>query len=690
MVCLKRLRRGAGVLRWLVLAGLIVPGEAAGQTGVWTSGGPVGGSVYCVVADPSRPSTLYAGTDAGVFKSVDGGSSWGAASGGLPVERFQTIAIDPSNSSTLYAGTLTPNGVPSVGIFKSTDGAASWRPINNGLLDPITLITPLDVEALAVNPRNPAILLAGSRFSEIFKSVDGGASWVPKTVGGSTIALEVSGFQFDPTDPSIVYAASSRGLLLSTDGGENWIPYGDVAVPFYSIAADNASVPTLYVGNITGYGVLKSTDRGAHWTQINGNLPVNGSFWPLIFGVAVDPFQPTTLYIATYGNGIFRSTDGGTTWTATSSGMRSAYAASLSVVSGPPERFYAGTLGGGIYRSPDAQTWTQASAGLNLSLVSGLVADPSRSGTVYASTFDGVQKSLTGGTSWAPANGGLPVSPVAALARAGSTLFVGTLGQGLFRSPDGAANWSASASGLADSYVSSLTVDPSNSSVLYAGTAHPNTSLSQRVYKSTDGGSTWTATSLGAGSATIDFLAVNPGNATQIVAISRGALGYFQSMNAGATWTTVTTPASCGGVNTILFEGASTYLGGTAGVCKSSDGGATWSLTAVAVSASIRVLLLDPTAPTILYAGASPAIPHDAGGTGGVFRSADAGQTWQEVGSGLSGVSVTSLAIDSVGRTLYAGTSGNGVEAFSSAAPQRLPVQPASPGNHETRTVNPR
>jgi hypothetical protein len=688
MVCLKRLRRGAGVLRWLALVGWIAPGEAAGQTGVWTSGGPVGGNVYCVVEDPSRPSTLYAGTNTGVFKSVDGGSTWSPATAGLPVERFQTIAIDPSNSSTLYAGTLTPNGVPSVGIFKSTDGAASWRPINNGLLDPITLFAPLDVEALAVDPHNPAILLAGARFSEIFKSVDGGASWVPKTIGGSTLSLEVSAFQYDPTDPSIIYAASTQGLLLSTDGGENWTPHGDVAVPFYSMAADNASVPTLYVGNITGYGVLKSTDRGAHWTQINGNLPVNGSFWPLIFGVAVDPFQPTTLYIATYGNGVFRSTDAGTTWTPASSGMRSAYASCLSIRAGPPERLYAGTLGGGIYRSPDGgQTWTQASAGINLSLVSALVADP---GTVYASVFDGVQKSADGGESWQPAENGLPVVPVAALARAGSALFAGTLGQGLFRSSDGATSWSASASGLTDSYVSSLTVDPSNSSVLYAGTAHPDTSQSQRVYKSTDAGSTWTPTSLGAGSATIDFLAVNPANASQVVAISRGASGYFQSMNAGSTWTTVTPSASCGGVNTILFRGAATYLGGTSGVCKSTDGGTTWSLTAVAVSASVRVLQLDPTDPAILYAGASPAIPHDAGGTGGVFRSADGGQTWQEVGSGLSGVSVTSLAIDSVRRTIYAGTSGNGVAALSSELPQRLPVQPALPGDRETRTVNPR
>jgi photosystem II stability/assembly factor-like uncharacterized protein len=693
MVCVRRLR-GAGVLGWLTVVGWLAAGEAAGQTGVWTSGGPVGGSIYCLAADPSLPTTLYAGTNVGVHKSLDGGSNWTSASAALPVERYQTIAIDPSNTSTLYAGTLTPNGVPSVGIFKSTDGGASWTAINNGLVDPITLSAPLDVEALAVHPHNSSTLLAGARFSEIFKSVDGGASWVPKTVGGSTIALEVSAFQYDPTDPSIIYAASTQGLLLSTDAGENWTPYGDASVPFYSITADNASVPTLYVGNITGYGVLKSTDRGAHWTQINGNLPPvstsSGLIWPLIRSVVVDPSQPSTLYIATSGNGIFRSTDGGTTWIPASSGMRSAYVSCLSISPSPPERFYAGTLGGGIYRSANnALTWTQASAGIHLSLVSGLLADPSQSGTVYASVFDGVQKSVDGGESWQPAENGLPVIPVAAIAHAGTALFVGTLGQGLFRSSDGAASWGAGGSGLADSYASSLAVDPSNPSVLYAGTGHPSTSQPQMVYKSTDAGSTWAATSLAA-SSSIDFLAVNPGKASQIVAISRGASSYSQSMNGGSTWTTVTPSASCGGVNTILFDGATTYLGGTSGVCRSSDGGATWSLAAVAVSASVRALLLDPTNPGVLYAGATPAVPHDTGGTGGVFSSADGGQTWQAVGSGLSGVSVTSLAIDSIGRTLYAGTSGNGVGAYSFVPTQRLPVEPPSVGNHETRTVNPR
>ena len=129
-----RLRRRAGFLLLSAAFGLLAQARAAsGQEAAWTTNGPVGGSVYCLVPDPSRASTLYAGTAEGVFKSDDGGASWRAASAGMPSARVQTIAIDPSSTSTLYAGTLTPDGTDSVGIFKSTDGAASWTAINEGL-----------------------------------------------------------------------------------------------------------------------------------------------------------------------------------------------------------------------------------------------------------------------------------------------------------------------------------------------------------------------------------------------------------------------------------------------------------------------------------------------------------------------------------------------------------------------------
>jgi photosystem II stability/assembly factor-like uncharacterized protein len=620
---------------------------AAGQEAAWTSSGPLGGSVYCLIPDPSRPSTLYAGTAVGVFKSEDGGASWREASSGMPSARVQTLAIDPTAPSTLYAGTLTPNGVASVGIFKSTDGAASWIAINEGLIDPLTGVSPLDVWSLAIDPKNPGTILAGSRFSEIFKSVDGGLTWQPKTFGGFQYLLETSAFRFDPTSSSRILAATNPlGLLLSTDGGENWSSFGNVSDPFFTLVADPATPTTLYAGNTGGSGIFKSTDSGAHWSTINKGLPGASGALPLVRGFAVDPSHPTNLYAGTYGNGLYRSTDGGLNWSSANGAMRSNYVAAIAV--GPSSTLLAGTLFSGVYTSAD------------------------------------------GGGTWQSVNNGLPIAPVSALAsRPGnpSTLLAATLGSGVWKSADGGGTWTSSAQGLTDSFIGSLAVDPSNASTVYAGTDHSGTS-SQRVFKSADAGATWTQTSLDAGQFPITFLAVNPANASQVIAISESAVGYYQSLDAGKTWSTITTSSSCGGINTIFFDSAGSVLsvGGTAGLCRSSDGGKTWSLTPIGSFSSIETFLIDPSSSSTLYAGASPAIQ---GGTGGVFRSTDGGQTWAALGSGLSDASVVAIAMDPARGILHAGINGGGVAEL--AFPQgRAPVTElprAAPG---TRRISAR
>jgi photosystem II stability/assembly factor-like uncharacterized protein len=686
-----RTRRRAGFLALLAVFGLLARTRPVfGQDGTWQTNGPLGGSVYCLVPDPSHPSTLYAGTAAGVFKSNDGGASWQAASSGMPLFRVQTIAIDPTTPSTLYAGTLTPDGVDSVGIFKSTDGAASWIAINEGLIDPLTGVSPLDVWSLAIDPKNPGTILAGSRFSEIFKSVDGGLTWQPKTFGGFQYLLETSAFQFDPTNSSRILAASNPlGLLVSTDDGEDWTVFGNNSSTFFTIVADPTTPTTLYAGNTSGSGIFKST---AHWTTINKGLPTNqgatGAL-PLVLGFAVDPSHSNNLYAGTYGNGLYRSTDGGLNWSAASGAMRSSYVAAIAV--GPSSTLLAGTLFSGVYRSADnAATWTSSEAGIDIAQVTTVLADPGSPGTVYASSFDGVYKSADGGGTWLGVNNGLPIAPVSALvSRSGSprTLLAATLGSGVWKSTDGAATWTSSAQGLTDTFIGSLVVDPSNSSTVYAGTDHSDTS-SQRVFKSTDGGATWTQTSLDAGQSPITFLAVNPSNASQVIAISESSLGYFQSLDAGKTWTTITTSSSCGGVNTLFFgSGSSLSIGGTGGLCRSSDGGKTWALTPIGSVSSIETFLFDPSSSSTIYAGASPAVP---GGTGGVFESTDGGQTWSALGSGLSDAAVVTLAIDPARGILHAGINGGGVAELAFPLQGRSPVQPLPSAGRATRPIHPR
>ncbi len=90
---------------------LLVPLLAHAQ-----GGGPPGGTVLALAIDPANPATLYAGTNGGVYKSADGGSSWTTVNSGVPLGTIaQALAIDPSTPATLYAG--TSDG----GVFKSTN-----------------------------------------------------------------------------------------------------------------------------------------------------------------------------------------------------------------------------------------------------------------------------------------------------------------------------------------------------------------------------------------------------------------------------------------------------------------------------------------------------------------------------------------------------------------------------------------
>lgn len=689
----KRARGRASAVFAATLGLLAAAGAASGQTGVWTTNGPFGGSVYCLVSDPSHTATLYAGTDRGVYRSDDAGASWRAASAGLPAFRVQTIAIDPTTPSTLYAGTLTPDGIESVGIFKSTDGGASWVDINVGLFDPLLGIGPLDVWSLAIDPKNPQTILAGSRLSEIFKSVDGGQTWQYKTLGGYNVGLETSAFQFDPTTSSNILAASTLGLLRSTDGGETWSGYGNVSDSFFSLATDPTAAATLYAGNVNGSGIFKSTDRGAHWSTVNKGLPTNqgpSGTLPWVLGVSLDPAHPATLYAGTYGNGLYRSTDGGSNWSPAGSGMRTTFVSALVVE--PDSTLVAATIGGGVYRSADGgSTWTPSNAGLDAGIVNALLPDPSAPSAVYAALFDGVYRSADGGGTWQALDNGLAIAPITGLvSRPGSpaTLLASTLGTGVFKSTDGGATWSASSQGLTDSSLSSIAVDPTNAQTLYVGTDHASSS-SQRVFKSTDGGATWAQTGLDAGGNPITFLAVNPANASQVIAMSENVTGYYQSLDAGKTWQPVTIDASCGGVNTMYFNPAGSVLtvGGTTGLCRSSDSGKTWIQTTVGPLASVETFLIDSASASTIYAGASPAI---VGGTGGVFRSLDGGATWQPLGTGLSGATVTSLALDAPRGILHAAIHRGGVAELALSPVNRNPILPPPPTGQGPRLVPPR
>jgi photosystem II stability/assembly factor-like uncharacterized protein len=118
------------------------------------------------------------------------------------------LAIDPRNPSTLYAGTQRDWYSPTVfqGLLKSTDSGSSWLPINHGLSDVTGRVS-----ALLVDPKSPSTLYAAFAGDRVFKSSDGGASWIRFSDGLGNRNVHALALTSDANGLNVLYAGTSGG-----------------------------------------------------------------------------------------------------------------------------------------------------------------------------------------------------------------------------------------------------------------------------------------------------------------------------------------------------------------------------------------------------------------------------------------------------------------------------------------------
>jgi photosystem II stability/assembly factor-like uncharacterized protein len=207
---------------------------------------------YCLAINPSTPTTLYVGTNSGIYKSMDSGGTWIAADAGLSAidvsglkySGANSLALDPRTPATLYAGRKR-------GVVKSLDGGESWSQAGVDLNNKYVM-------ALAIDPVTPTTLYAGTN-NGIFKSVDGGASWVQKRNGFGKPYIEIYALAIDPLTPATIYAGTSDGVYQSMDAGESWhaINTGLTSFDVYALAIDPAAPAILYAG-VEGGGVFST------------------------------------------------------------------------------------------------------------------------------------------------------------------------------------------------------------------------------------------------------------------------------------------------------------------------------------------------------------------------------------------------------------------------------------------------
>jgi hypothetical protein len=254
----------------------------------------------------------------------------------------------------------------------------------------------------------------------------------------------------------------------------------------------------------------------------------------------------------------------------------------------------------------------------------------------------------------------LAVDPSSCSGGSCSTIYLGTANGGIWKTPTGGRNWLPLTEHQSAMAIGSLVLDPSNSSVIYAGTGEPNNAIDnnrgQGILKSTNGGRSWTTLGFNQFvNRAVGDIVIDPTNGNLYVISYQGRsggsgttygsglqnpylppLGFYRSTDGGQTWTLSnpgtlpTDPTGRQGATSLVRASDGTlYLGiHYGGIFKSTDGGLTWASVPNASESIFDRITLAVAAsdPAVLYAAYS----HDIDGPGGMtfYRSTDGGASW--------------------------------------------------------------
>ncbi len=250
-----------------------------------------GGRSAAVAGVPNKPNLFYFGaTGGGIWKTTDGGRTWGNISDGFFGGSIGAISVSKSDPNVIYVGggekTLRGNVSSGYGVWKSVDAGKTWKA--SGLLKS------RHIPRIAIHPTNPDIVYAAvlgniykpTQDRGIYKSIDGGKTW-NKILFANENAGAVD-LTLDPNNPRILYASTwnvRRTPYSLSSGGE-------------------------------GSTLWKSTDSGKTWKELSTNKGFAKGILGII-GVTVSPVDSDRVWAIVENKekgGVYRSDDGGETW----------------------------------------------------------------------------------------------------------------------------------------------------------------------------------------------------------------------------------------------------------------------------------------------------------------------------------------------------------------------------------------
>lgn len=520
--------------------------------------------------NPQNPDIVYAAAmglpfernnQRGLYRSEDGGQSWEQVLFISNQAGVIDLAMHPADPNILYAAgwdrirnnqesTITGAGAK---IYKTTDGGDTWSLLEGGL--PQEEIGRI---GLAIAPSDPDVVYAlyvgtNSQLYDVFRTNDGGASWVPVVNFGGPQGLGNSvlgGFgwffgqvRVNPADAADFFILGVD-LWRTRDGGQSW----EEATPpwwFYEVHADKHDLVFTPSGSLllaTDGGLYRSASDGADWQDIE-NIPTTQ-----FYRVAYNPHLPGLYYGGAQDNG----TTGGAALTEQwprifgGDGFQVAFRPDLSEV------MYAETQNGNIVVSLDGGfSFDDATAGIDpddrRDWDMQYIISPHNPDVLYTGTFRAYRSTAGAIPFWEPISedlsDGLVLNPryhnittIEESPVVEGLLYVGTVDANVWRSDDAGSSWQEIKEGLPERYVTSVKASPEFADWVYVTfSGYKDNDFIPRLHRSNTRGDNWEDISGDLPDLAINDVCILPGHRDSILFVATDG-GVYGSMNSGQNW----------------------------------------------------------------------------------------------------------------------------------------------------------
>ena len=485
------------------------------------------GSIQTIVVVEGDSNFVWAAADGGLFFSKDGGRNWsGNVIGYLDETRKRTeninknilpkvvgLSLQPGNPDTMLAASSE------FGMFRSTDGGASWVPSNEGL-------NPSKLHRVQFSLSNPNVAYVATH-DGVFRSDDAGESWTERNHG--LLDKHVNPIAIHPLNEDIVFVGTSNeiytihpehqrrgliehgGMYKTVDGGKNWVrtDKGIIEAKIAQIGAHPLIPFNLWVGGESGRGNFFSPDGGASWL-FSGSMAAH---YPMVYAFSYD--FPTVMWATGWQKTgeLSGSTNGGANWFTRTHKLDEGLSSKTR------------ELGLRLEGANDFHIHGVAVAPSDSNIVYvGSVHDSVYSDLVFNLEGAHIFKSSDGGETFPEMSNGFPIETKTSInaivvhpedpdtAYVMTSLHESETSIGIYKTINGAQSWFAVNEGL-DPYTNDLQMDPINPEVLYAATE-------SGIYKTTNGARTWKKASGGIPKGPVIDMAIDPLNPLILYAIT--------------------------------------------------------------------------------------------------------------------------------------------------------------------------